>query len=134
MSWVMEFTAYNTVPFCQWLQGQDILIQLALPAKYAEGYSSYEVGFLCKSRTGEVFRQVRLARKQCNYTVGFSREEFSQCYDPIIIYAEKNSRIDFTCEGDLIRLVRDNPPPAGMVYTLYVNGETPSGTHYNMVK
>ncbi len=117
---------------CAWIEKSDIIIKLDLPEKYT-GAASYEVGFLFKSSYGDQARFVRLARKNCDYRVGFSKKDFINLNmapnSPFAIVAEKNSSTHFSYANWPINISFDKNgtitkgmPENGKTIVIKVNG------------
>ncbi len=129
---------------CDWIDKSDIVIKLKLPEKY--GYykdntksPSYETGLMFKSSYGDIASSRRLARKACDYRVGFSKKDFENInYNPnypFIIISYKNSSTDFTYNEEPIKITlnKDGLPNEGKEFILNVSGETPSFKHYQNI-
>ena len=129
---------------CDWIDKSDIIIKLNLPEKY--GYykddkksPSYETGLMFKSSYGDIASSRRLARKACDYRVGFSKKDFKNInYNPnypFVIISHRDSSTDFTYDKEPIKLTlnKDNLPNEGKEFILNVNGETSSFKHYQKI-
>ena len=128
---------------CNWIDDSDIVIKLDLPEEYAHYddatiFPSYEVGFMFKSSHGEIASSRRLARKNCDYRVGFSKDDFTNINSnpnyPLIIYAQKDSSTDFSYDSEPIKItLKDGLPEQGDEFVVKINGKTPSFRHYDEV-
>jgi len=126
---------------CSWIDDSDVVIKLDLPEEYAHYndaniYPSYEVGLMFRSSYGDIASSRRLARKGCDYRVGFSKEDFADINSnpnyPLVILALKDSSTDFSYDSEPIKLTfKDGLPEQGNEFVLKITGEVPSFGHYD---
>jgi hypothetical protein len=128
---------------CGWIDDSDVIIKLDLPEEYAyyndENISqSYETGFMFKSSYGDVASSRRLARKGCDYRVGFSKEDFADMNInpnyPLVILIKNGPSIDLSYDGEPLKItLKDDLPEQGNEFIVKINGETQSFGHYDEI-
>lgn len=127
-----EAPTEKTNKMCDWVDESDVIIQLILPEEYANAIS-YEAGFLFESSYGDNARLMRLARKNCDYRVGFSKEDFlninMSANSPFVIAAENDVSSHFSYEGWPINInfdengtITDGMPEEGKTIIIKVTG------------
>ena len=119
---------------CDNINKSDVIITLDLPEKYAHYndrtiFPSYEVGFMFKSAHGDIAESVKKARKQCEYKVGFSKQELNNLHGRFFPIIRKDAKTFLTYQGDpmMISLQENGLPEQGKVITLKITGETADG-------
>jgi len=119
---------------CAGIEASDLVITLDLPEKYAHYndrtiFPSYEVGFMFKSAHGDIAENVKKARKQCEYKVGFSKQELNNIHGRFFPIIRKGSKTFLTYENDpmMISLQDNGLPEQGKTITLKITGETTDG-------
>jgi len=119
---------------CGSIESSDVVITLDLPEKYARYndrtvFPSYEVGFMFKSAHGDIAESVKMARKQCAYKVGFSKEELNNIHGRFFPIIRKDANTFLTYQGDpmMISLQENGLPEQGKTVVLKVTGETTDG-------
>jgi len=119
---------------CDSIESSDVVISLDLPEKYAHYnnrtiFPSYEVGFMFKSAHGDIAESIKKARKQCEYKVGFSKQELNNLHGRFFPIIRKDAKTFLTYENDPIMIsLQDNGlPEQGKTIILKITGETTNG-------
>jgi len=129
---------------CQKIDDSDVVVQLNLPEEYAHYkdaniFPSYETGFMFKSSYGDVASSRRLAKKDCNYRVGFNKDDFDQLNlnpnYPLVVFAYKDASNDFTYQNEPLKISigANGLPEQGSEFILKVTGVTQSFGHFDTI-
>lgn len=144
-----ETTTKKSNKMCDWIDDSDLIIQLDLPEEFAlyektNSSPSYNTGFLFRSSYGDQARLMRLARKGCDYRVGFSKEDFRELNmapnSNLTIAAESGSQEHFSYENWPIEMnfdgegmPTDGIPEEGKTIVIKVTGTVSSFQQYQEV-
>lgn len=89
---------------CDWIDESDIIMRLDLPEEYRDR-SSYTAGFAHLDNYGSIYRTGRSARSNCDYRVGFNKNDFTNHKGIHIPYAEAGLGFYFIYEDQPLQMI-----------------------------